>query len=72
MIEFKDILKSKQDYYGKTEGSYEFAADEYATRKMIEENESILKMAELHMDHRAIMVLKDRITELKQMIGLTE
>ncbi len=71
-ISFREILKGKQDYYGKSEGSYEFAADEYATRKMIEENESILQMAETHMDHRAVLVLKCRITELKHMIGIYE
>ena len=32
----------------------------------IEENESMLKMAERHMDSRAIIVLKDRINELKK------
>lgn len=40
------------------------AMDEYALIKMIEENESILKMAELHMDVRAVLVLKTRILEL--------
>ena len=72
MTDFREVLKSKQDYYGKSEGSYELAADEYATRKMIEENESILQMAETHMDYRAVLVLKCRITELKHMIGIYE
>lgn len=32
----------------------------------IEENESILKMAKIHMDTRAIIVLRNRITKLKE------
>jgi hypothetical protein len=32
---------------------------------MIEENKSILAMAETHMDERAILVLKQRIFELE-------
>lgn len=27
---YKDILKQKIDYYGKTEAAYEFAAEQYA------------------------------------------
>ena len=30
MKTYEQILKKKQDYYGKTEASYEFAAEEYA------------------------------------------
>jgi hypothetical protein len=37
--------------------------------KMIEENSSILEMAKIHMDQRAILVLESRIDELKKMIG---
>ena len=40
-------------------------AHKFAINKMIEENESILKMAELHMDYRAILVIKDRINQLQ-------
>lgn len=40
--------------------------DEYATQKMIEENKSILAMAELHMDERAILVIKQRIFDLEK------
>jgi len=32
---FKDILKSKHHYYGKTEASYEFAAQAYAAQWII-------------------------------------
>ena len=66
---YEQILKSKINYYGKTEAAYEFAAEQYATIKMIEENESILKMANLHMDERACIVLQERINELKNMIA---
>ena len=69
MENFEKVLKRKQDYYGKTEGSYYMAAEEYATIKMIEENQSILEMAKIHMDSRAIMVLESRIDELKKMIN---
>ncbi len=69
MEDFEKVLKRKQDYYGKTEGSYHMAAEEYATIKMIEENQSILEMAKIHMDSRAIMVLESRINELKKMIN---
>ena len=37
----------------------------YAKLKMIEENKSILKMAELHMDDRAVLVLRQRIFDLE-------
>jgi hypothetical protein len=33
---------------------------------MIEENKSILAMAELHMDERAVLVLKQRIFDLER------
>jgi cell fate (sporulation/competence/biofilm development) regulator YlbF (YheA/YmcA/DUF963 family) len=69
MENFEKVLKRKQDYYGKTEGSYHMAAEEYATIKMIEENQSILEMAKIHTDSRAIMVLESRIDELKKMIN---
>ncbi len=69
MENFEKVLKRKQDYYGKTEGSYHMAVEEYATIKMIEENQSILEMAKIHMDSRAIMVLESRIDELKKMIN---
>jgi len=68
MVTYETILKRKQDYYGKTEASYEFAAEEYAIRKMIDENLSMLKMAKLHMDGRACIVLEQRISELEAMI----
>ena len=68
MEDFQTILQRKINYYGKTEAAYEFAAEEYSTRKMIDENLSMLKMAKLHMDERACIVLKDRISELEAMI----
>lgn len=68
MEDFQVILQRKIKYYGKTEAAYEFAADEFATRKMIDENLSMLKMAELHMDERACLVLRDKISELQAMI----
>ncbi|MEO6305955.1 MAG: hypothetical protein ABIP51_22605 [Bacteroidia bacterium] len=43
--------------------------DEYATNKMIDENKSMLAMAELHMDERACVVLKQRIFELEKSLG---
>lgn len=67
-MEFQEILNRKLKYYNGAECSYEFAVEEYATRKMIEENKSILKMAELHMDYRAILVLRNRIKELNKII----
>lgn len=68
---FEEILKEKQDYYGKTEASYHFAAEQYATIKMIEENKSLLEMAKLHLDYRAIVVIGSRIDELTKMINQT-
>lgn len=68
MIDYDKILKEKQDYYGKTEGSYHFAAEKYAILKMIEENESIIQMAKTHMDYRAIFVIENRIKELKKLL----
>jgi hypothetical protein len=68
MINYDEILKEKQDYYGNTEGSYHCAAEKYATLKMIEENESILQMAKTHMDYRAIFVIENRIKELKKLL----
>ncbi len=45
------------------------AMEEYAIFKMIEENESILAMAELHMDERAVLVLKTRIAALQNKLA---
>lgn len=42
------------------------AMDEYAKIKMIEENKSLLEMAKLHMDSRAILVISERISELEK------
>lgn len=41
------------------------AMDKYSIVKMIEENKSLLKMAELHMDSRAILVITERIKNLE-------
>jgi hypothetical protein len=68
-MEYKQILKEKQDYYGKTEASYHFAAEKYATLKMIEENKSMLEMAKLHMDSRAILVIQSRIDNLSKLVA---
>ena len=68
MEDFGSILQRKIDYYGKTEAALEFAAEEFATRKMIDENLSMLEMAKKHMDSRAIIVLECRIKELEAMI----
>lgn len=38
----------------------------YALIKQIEENKSILEMAKLHMNERAVFTLQDRITTLEQ------
>jgi hypothetical protein len=46
---------------------YLFMKD-YAIVKMIEENKSILAMAELHMDTRAVLVIKQRIFELEKQL----
>jgi len=43
---------------------YSLLAD-YARLKMIEENKSLLAMAELHMDTRAILVIRQRIVDLE-------
>jgi hypothetical protein len=69
IMEYKQILKEKQDYYGKTEASYHFAAEKYATLKMIEENKSMLEMAKLHMDSRAILVIQSRIDNLSKLVA---
>lgn len=42
------------------------AMDEYAKVKMIEENKSLLEMAKIHMDSRAILVISERIFELEK------
>ena len=68
-MNYEQILKEKQDYYGKTEASYHFAAEKYATLKMIEENKSMLEMAKTHMDSRAVLVLQNRISELSKLVG---
>ena len=34
--------------------------------KMIIENKSLLEMAKLHMDNRAVLVIRDRIAELER------
>lgn len=67
-MDYFQILKQKQDHYGKTEASYHFAAENYATLKMIEENNSMLEMAKLHGDHRTVLVIQFRIEELKKTI----
>ncbi len=38
-------------------------------KAQIEENESILKMAVLHMDNRAVLVLETRISFLKEQLN---
>lgn len=68
-MEFKEILENKIKLFGDNQTAYNSAAEEYAVKKMIQENESILKMAELHMDERAKMVLTFRIDELKALIS---
>ena len=40
------------------------AMDEYAKIKMIEENKSLLEMAKLHMDSRAVLVISERISDV--------
>ena len=66
---FENILKRKIDYYGKTEAAYEFAAEEWANHKVIEELEKIppLMIQPLGEEIRlsSYYVLK-RIKELKQ------
>lgn len=44
----------------------EICMDRYAKLKIIEENKSFLKMAKLHMDSRAVMVISERIKQLEQ------
>lgn len=51
---------------GKNESKFFKAMDDYAKSEMIEENKSLLKMAELHMDSRAILVINDRISALEK------
>jgi hypothetical protein len=69
MEDFVSILNRKKEHYGCfSQAVIEFAAEEYATRKMIDENLSMLKMAKLHMDGRACIVLEQRISELEAMI----
>jgi hypothetical protein len=43
--------------------------EEYSIRKMIDENLSMLKMAELHMDGRTCIVLSNRISELERSLS---
>ena len=40
--------------------------ESYAKSKMIIENKSLLEMAKLHMDNRAVLVIRDRIAELER------
>jgi len=40
--------------------------EKYAKIKMIEENKSLLEMAKLHMDSRAVFVINERISELEK------
>lgn len=67
-MEYIDILKKKQKHYGETKASFEFAAEEYATRKLIEENESILEMGKLHIGIILRIIINNRIKELEDMI----
>jgi len=71
-MEYDKILQRKKAYYGGSSCAYEFAAEEYAIRKMIEENGSMLKMAILHSDLRMALVLTNRIDELAAMITVTK
>ena len=43
--------------------------NEFALVKMIQENESLLEMAKLHMDSRAVMVIQNRIKELENLLS---
>lgn len=69
MKDFQTILQRKINYYGKTEAAYEFAAEEYATRKMIDENLSMLKMTKLEPMIR-VAVLRLPITWSYIQVGL--
>ena len=51
--------------YNVTEKGILKAMDEYAKIKMIEENKSLLEMAKLHMDSRAVLVISERISTLE-------
>ena len=68
MESYESILQRKIDYYGKKFATYESAADEYATRMVIDEIVSILKMAKLNTNEKVCLVLENRISELKAMI----
>jgi hypothetical protein len=64
----KQFVQKEDDNYiagDYTPNEVYYFMSEYAKLKMIEENKSILEMAETHMDERAILVLKQRIFELE-------
>jgi len=52
-------------------GEVYYFMENYAIIKQIEENESILAMAKLHMDERAILIIKERISSLENKINKT-
>jgi hypothetical protein len=44
MESYQTILERKQEYYGKTEASYEFAAEEYAVKYNNKKNKELLEV----------------------------
>ena len=73
-IENKLRMEIMEKHMTKTEKSdcfevffdYQKAMEEYAKIKMIDENKSLLEMAKLHMDSRAVLVISERISELEK------
>lgn len=69
---YESILKRKIEYYGDTEAAREFAAEEYALIKMIEENLIVLRFAE-KIGHGGLeFKMHSRIEELEKMINTNE
>lgn len=71
LYQYKDVEPQKWGNFG--EKCYPVtcvikAMEQWGVQKQIEENNSILAMVELHMDERAVVVLKQRIFELERTI----
>lgn len=65
MKSYEEILRQKIEYYGKTEVAYEFAAEEYATRKIIQENYKILEYAKMENNEGLKRKMYEEIHELE-------
>lgn len=71
MTSYKNILERKQEYYGETEASYEFAVEEYAMqfRNKIQDAISLLKQT---TEFEVLGSFKLKVDELQNFIEETK